>query len=156
MAETFDKQAIMQPSAWEVMCPSCEKWHEVEKVEEDYAGRIAPAGESTFILCECGCNIEIKPPAPCACVFEKDACLEPCCYHQDLEKNHKDVLAHNELLRHKLAHMGNEKMGYPPALALHDYEANKKFPWMCNICGYAEHEPLKHKAAAQRESERLK
>lgn len=62
MNDNCDMQAEMVPSAWEVKCPCCEAWHEVESVEEDIAGAVSPAAESKFILCDCGCNIEIKGP----------------------------------------------------------------------------------------------
>lgn len=32
----------------------------------------------------------------------------------------------------------------------HDYKPHKKYPWFCAHCGYAEHEPLMHTAAAER------
>lgn len=32
----------------------------------------------------------------------------------------------------------------PPVRLVHDYRPHPKYPWFCDLCGYAEHEGLKH------------
>lgn len=43
----------------------------------------------------------------------------------------------------KAGEAAKEKVATEPVL--HDYEPNPKYPWFCRHCGYAEHEPLKHR-----------
>ncbi|MGO4673010.1 hypothetical protein AB4Z40_08930 [Bosea sp. 2YAB26] len=41
-----------------------------------------------------------------------------------------------------------------PGVETHDYVPDRKYPWFCAKCGYAEHEPLQHTAAAIRSGEK--
>lgn len=32
-------------------------------------------------------------------------------------------------------------------MTLHEYKPHRKYPWFCELCGYPEHERLKHPAS---------
>ncbi len=66
MAEHTERVTLaahMRPVEFQVICPACDAGHAVERVEEDFEGFYSPADESRFILCACGCNIEVLPCA---------------------------------------------------------------------------------------------
>lgn len=55
------------------------------------------------------------------------------------------LIADNELTRlREIDAKHGWKERPPPAPSVHHFKPNRKWPWFCELCGYAPHEPLQH------------